>query len=194
MVLLHRHAAERADAIGRRHHTGNARHLAALCAHQWRVYRLVDQLAVACSLPEAERRATGLAAVLHDVGKIALPPSLLVKPGPLTDEEWVLMHQHPSHGARILAALGLPDAVVAAVCHHHERWDGTGYPAGLRGTAIPLAARVVAVVDAYDAMTSDRPYRAAVSPEVACCTVAAERGAMFDPVIADAFLALRRVP
>jgi HD-GYP domain-containing protein (c-di-GMP phosphodiesterase class II) len=127
---------------------------------------------------------------LHDVGKVSVPDALLRKEGGLGPEEWALMREHPAAGAKALAPIAslLGKEAVAIARHHHERWDGGGYPDGLRGEEIPLLARIVAVADAYEAMTSDRPYRKALSPEEAARRIEEGAGAQFDPVVAQAFL------
>jgi cyclic di-GMP phosphodiesterase len=127
-------------------------------------------------------------AILHDVGMIAVPDSILLKPGRLRPEEWVLVREHPEHGARLLQHIPGLGAAVAIVRFHHERFDGSGYPLGLRGTAIPLAARIFAVADALDAITSDRPYRPTRSWEEARLELLQGRGSHFDPSVVDAFL------
>lgn len=164
--------------------------LPALCAHDWRVARLADRVAAAAAVSAELRRVVRLGALLHDLGKCALPRDLLAKPGPLTASEWALMREHPGLGAGLLAALHAPARVVDAVRHHHERWDGRGYPDRLRGEEIALPARIIALADTYDAMTSDRPYRAALPAATARAIIASERGAMFDPALADALLTL----
>jgi putative nucleotidyltransferase with HDIG domain len=164
--------------------------LPALCAHDWRVARLADRIAAAAAVAPELRRAVRLGALLHDLGKCALPQDLLAKPGPLTASEWALMREHPAQGADLLARLHAPARVVDAVRHHHERWDGRGYPDGLRGEGNRLPARIIALADAYDAMTSDRPYRSALPATAARAIIAAERGAMFDPALADVLLML----
>jgi diguanylate cyclase (GGDEF)-like protein len=130
----------------------------------------------------------GRAAELHDVGKVGIPDAILNKPGQLDDAEWEFMRQHTILGERILSAAPALRPVAKAVRWSHERWDGRGYPDGLAGEDIPLAARIVAVCDAYDAMTSDRSYRSALSAEQACEELQREAGGQFDPVVVDAFL------
>jgi HD-GYP domain-containing protein (c-di-GMP phosphodiesterase class II) len=127
-------------------------------------------------------------AVLHDVGKIGSPDAILGKAGPLTPSEFATMRDHPIIGRRILEGVSFLAPALPAVEAHHERWDGTGYPHGLAGEAIPLAGRIVAVVDAFDAMTSDRPYRAGLSVETARAELIAGKGTQFDPAVVDAFL------
>jgi len=124
--------------------------------------------------------------LLHDLGKIGVPDAVLNKAGPLTDEEWVLMREHPAIGMRILDGVPQMDVVREVVYCHHERWDGAGYPQGLKGEAIPLAARVFAAVDAFDAMTTDRPYRRASGLDEALRRLRAASGTQFAPDAVDA--------
>ena len=126
-------------------------------------------------------------ALLHDIGKIGVPDNILRKPAALSDAEWTVMKRHPEFGARIVAGIPFLEDVARIVRHHHERWDGRGYPDGLAGEDIPLGARIFAVADSFDAMTSDRPYRRAMTIEDACAEVARCRGTQFDPTVADAF-------
>jgi ribonuclease P protein subunit RPR2 len=125
--------------------------------------------------------------LLHDVGKVAVPDAILYKPEPLTPAEHALMARHPEIGAQILRDIEFLGEAKAVVRHHHERWDGAGYPDGLRGEAIPLAARVFAVADTLDALTTDRPYRPAVSLASARVTIAEAGGTQFDPAVVAAF-------
>ena len=127
-------------------------------------------------------------ALLHDLGKIGIPDAVLRKPGPLTEEEKALMRTHPLIGDRILEGLPALQGARGVVRHHHERFDGRGYPEGLQGEEIPLLARIFAVVDAYDAMTSDRPYRRALSHGEALAAIAREAGKQFDPQVVRVFL------
>ncbi len=128
-------------------------------------------------------------ALLHDVGKIGIPDSLLLKQGPLDEDDWALMRGHPESGRRILAAMPAFDAAAQVVLCHEERYDGSGYPAGLHGDEIPLGARLFAVIDTLDAMTSDRPYRRALDFDAARAEIARMSGTQFDPVAVEAFLA-----
>ena len=124
--------------------------------------------------------------LLHDLGKIGVPDAVLNKPGPLSDEEWVLMREHPAIGLRILEGVPHMDVVRQVVYSHHERWDGTGYPEGLKAEDIPLAARVFATVDAFDAITTDRPYRQAVTLDEALARLHQAAGTQFAPEAVDA--------
>ena len=135
----------------------------------------------------ASIRAAGL---LHDIGKVAIPGHILRKPTALSPEEWSLMRLHPIHGAEIAINLPVGDEVAPMVRSHHERWDGTGYPDGLGETTIPLGGRIVAVVDAFDAMTSNRPYRAALSIDEARNRLERGAGSQFDPSVVHSLLSL----
>jgi putative nucleotidyltransferase with HDIG domain len=133
-------------------------------------------------------RAIEAAALLHDMGKLAVPEHILNKPGKLTAAEFEKMKLHASVGADILSAIEFPYPVVPIVRHHHENWDGTGYPAGLRGTDIPIGARILSVVDCFDALTSDRPYRPRLSDKEALAILEERRGQMYDPLVVDTFI------
>jgi HD-GYP domain-containing protein (c-di-GMP phosphodiesterase class II) len=128
--------------------------------------------------------------ILHDVGKIGIPDDVLLKPGKLNEEEWITMKRHPEMGFRMLQHIAFLKPSLDIIFCHQERFDGTGYPRGLKGEQIPLGARVFAVVDTFDAMTSDRPYRAALSIDVACEEIDRCSGTQFDPDVARAFLAI----
>ena len=132
-------------------------------------------------------RAIEAAALLHDTGKLAVPEYILNKPGKLTPAEFEKMKLHASVGADILSAIAFPYPVVPIVRHHHENWDGSGYPSGIAGTEIPIGARILAVVDCFDALTSDRPYRPRLSDEEALSILRERRGSMYDPLIVDTF-------
>jgi HD-GYP domain-containing protein (c-di-GMP phosphodiesterase class II) len=136
--------------------------------------------------PEADLIIT--AARVHDIGKIALPDHILNKLGQLEPEEWTIMERHPVVGAEFLARYPDFRRGVEIVRHHHERWDGTGYPDGISGTAIPIGARVIAVADSFDAMTSDRPYRNGMPLRKAAQILRDECGMQWDAEIVDAFL------
>lgn len=127
-------------------------------------------------------------ALLHDVGKIGVPDSVLLKDGPLNEAEWALMRAHPEAGRRILASMPAFDEAARIVLCHEERYDGSGYPSGLRGTDIPLGARLFAVIDTLDAMTNDRPYRRALDFDAAKAEIQRMSGSQFDPLAVDAFL------
>jgi putative nucleotidyltransferase with HDIG domain len=129
-----------------------------------------------------------IGALLHDVGKIAVPSDVLNKNGPLTPEERAIMERHPDAGVELLRDVELPWDVLPMVRSHHERWDGKGYPQRLAGEAIPYVGRILCVADVYDALTTDRPYRKAFSHEEAIVMMRADSGRAFDPAILDAFL------
>ena len=131
------------------------------------------------------------ASLLHDMGKPAVPEYILNKPGKLTPAEFERMKLHASIGADILSAIDFPYPVVPIVRHHHENWDGTGYPDGIRGTAIPIGARILSVVDCFDALTSDRPYRPRMSDIDAIRILTSRRGSMYDPIIVDTFISIQ---
>ena len=148
--------------------------------HTEEVVRLAVGVAAELELDLEAVRNVELGAVLHDIGKVRVPESILNKPAPLTDEEWVIMKTHPEIGEHILRPIQSLHGILSIVRHHHERWDGTGYPDGLSGRAIPLGARIVAVCDAYRAMTENRPYRAALSTSEARDQLETGAGTQFD--------------
>ena len=148
--------------------------------HSTRVAELARQLALRMGLPRLAAETIAQAALLHDLGKIGVPESILRKPGSLTEEEWAIMRRHPVTGAQIVAPLEFFDDGAVIVRHHHERLDGSGYPDGLTGEAIPLGARIVAVPDVYDALTSGRPYRAALTHAEAIQVLDREGGRTLD--------------
>ena len=133
-------------------------------------------------------QAIEAAALLHDMGKLAVPEYILNKPGKLTPAEFEKMKLHATVGADILSAIQFPYPVVPIVRHHHENWDGSGYPIGLKGTDIPIGARILSVVDCFDALTSDRPYRPRLSDSEALQILIERRGAMYDPLVVDTFI------
>jgi HD-GYP domain-containing protein (c-di-GMP phosphodiesterase class II) len=129
---------------------------------------LAERIALRMSLSSSEARDVRYAAMLHDIGKVAVPSEILLKPGPLSDEEWAIMRRHAAVGGELVGRIDAFAHLAPAVRASHERWDGGGYPDGLAGATIPLAARIIAVCDTYDAIVTDRPYRAGRSPEEAC--------------------------
>jgi response regulator RpfG family c-di-GMP phosphodiesterase len=157
-------------------------------AHSRRVVSYSRTLARAYGLPENELRDLEHGVLLHDIGKIGIPDGILLKPGPLGPEEWKIMRTHPTMGRRLVERIPFLRGAVPIVYHHHERWDGTGYPLGLRGEMIPLGARIFAVADAFDAMTFDRPYSVAISFEAARQEIERCAGAHFDPTVVETFL------
>jgi len=161
--------------------------------HSEHVTALALFLAKELGLPEEERRLLRLAGLLHDIGKIGVPDAILRKPGPLTPTEETAVQQHVALGEAIVGAVPQLAGVRAAVRHHHERWDGQGYLDRLAGKEIPHLARVLAVADAYSAMTTDRPYRKALTPEKALARMAKSAGTQLDPELAMVFVkAMRR--
>ncbi len=175
------------------HQRNLTRHLerldAATSAHSRQVAELAAAVAEQLGLTDPDVETVRVAGLLHDVGKVAVEECVLAKPGPLAPDEWQIVKRHPEVGARIVReTLGLGDDTVAAVRHHHERFDGRGYPDGLAGAAIPLAARIVAVVDAYEAMVSHRPYRGALSDVQARDELARCSGSHFCPEVVAAFM------
>jgi HD-GYP domain-containing protein (c-di-GMP phosphodiesterase class II) len=137
---------------------------------------------------EAALANIGTGALLHDVGKIGVPDSILLKKGALTEEEWERIRLHPELGASLIGPIRFLESAREIVLAHHEKFDGTGYPRGLAGESIPLGARIFAVADVFDALTTDRPYKAALSYRSAADSIANGRGTHFDPDVADAFL------
>ncbi len=160
--------------------------------HSQRVSEFARRLAEVTGLPSREAEIIAQAGLLHDIGKIGVPEAVLGKPGRLDPDEWEVMRRHPVLGAQIVAPFEFFAAGAIIVRHHHERWDGSGYPDGLRGTAIPLGARIVAVVDVYDALTSSRPYREALPHHTAVQYLAEEAGRTLDEDIVATFLRLTR--
>jgi diguanylate cyclase (GGDEF)-like protein len=152
--------------------------------------RYVDQLADQLNLPPEARESLRKAALLHDVGKIAIPDSTLLKPGPLDNGEWAVMRQHVQFGETIVRGISQLSDAIEPVATHHERYDGNGYPRGLKGEAIPVLGRILAVIDAYSAMTLDRPYRKALNHRQAVKELRNGAGTQFDPQIVEAFLAV----
>ena len=158
------------------------------CGHSERVALLSQRLAREIHLPEPQVERIYMAGLLHDVGKIGVPESVLQKAGRLTPEEFDQMKKHPAIGARILADIKQIEDVIPGVMHHHERYDGRGYPAGLAGRNIPLMGRIICLADCFDAMTSNRTYRRALPLEVALVEIRRCSGSQFDPSLAEAFL------
>jgi HD-GYP domain-containing protein (c-di-GMP phosphodiesterase class II) len=142
-------------------------------------------------LDAEQTRSLEFGSLLHDIGKIGVPDAILRKPGALSESEWVRMREHPLHGQRILRGIEFLEGASRVVAQHHERWDGSGYPVGLRGGEIDLNARIFAVADAFDAITSDRVYRVGKSYEAAARELEEWAGRQFDPDVVEAF---RRVP
>jgi len=156
--------------------------------HSLRVTTLAEAVARWLGWTESRLETLRIGGALHDVGKLTVPARILSKPGPLTLEELATIRTHPAAGARLIEPIHSARPALPYVLHHHERWDGGGYPHGLGGLAIPVEARVLAVADAFDAMTSGRPYRRAMSELDALREVERCAGCQFDPEIAHAFL------
>ena len=171
-------AAIDAEDQGRSHHIG-------------RLQRCALQIARALGIEgESDLKAIEAAVLLHDMGKLSVPGFILNKPGELTPAEFERIKQHVTVAAQILSHVDFPYPVASVVRHHHERWDGTGYPDGLKGDAIPIGARIMAVVDCYDALTSHRPYRPAVSGVQALQMIVERSGSAYDPRVVDAFVSV----
>lgn len=155
--------------------------------HSLRVAYYSAVIAKQLSLPAEQREEVYLAAILHDVGKIAIPETILLKPSSLTPHEWETMKQHPLHSAHILSQVKQFEQIARVVRHEHERYDGSGYPDGLTAEQIPLASRIIAIADAYDAMTTSRSYRQGMAPEQAMQRLAKSTGSQFDPALFTQF-------
>jgi response regulator RpfG family c-di-GMP phosphodiesterase len=161
--------------------------------HSRRVHGYALTIARTHGVPEHEIKDIERGVLLHDIGKIGIPDAILLKPGPLTPEEWIIMRTHPEVGRRLIERIPFLRGAVPIVYHHHERWDGTGYPLGLRGEAIPIGARIFAVADALDAMTFDRPYSKAISYDAARKEIQRCAGTHFDPAVVQTFLSIEEV-
>ncbi len=158
--------------------------------HSQRVARYARCLAAHLGISEPELGVIERGSLLHDIGKIGVPDRVLLKEGALTSEEWRQMQEHPQLGWDLLQTVDYLRVASSVVLHHHERWDGTGYPSGLSGEGISIGARVFQVVDAYDAMTTDRPYRRSTTHDLACLELVRWSGTQFDPAVVKAFLAV----
>jgi putative nucleotidyltransferase with HDIG domain len=157
--------------------------------HSLRVQELTVAIGTELGLAGSRLESLRLAGLFHDIGKLAVPDAVLTKPARLTPDEYALVQQHSEEGARIVGKLGPLREAVPMIRHHHERWDGRGYPDALAGDEIPLEAAIVGLADAWDAMTTDRPYQHALSMQAALEEIRAGRGTQFAPVVVDAFLA-----
>jgi HD-GYP domain-containing protein (c-di-GMP phosphodiesterase class II) len=157
-------------------------------AHSTRVTLLVGRLAVWLGWDDKRLRTLGVGAPLHDIGKVTISQAILRKRGPLTSEELAEVRTHPSAGAKLISPVGPARDALPYVLYHHERWDGAGYPTGRAGGEIPEGARLLAVADAFDAMTSTRPYRRALPTRRALGEIERCAGTQFDPEMASAFL------
>jgi HD-GYP domain-containing protein (c-di-GMP phosphodiesterase class II) len=157
-------------------------------AHNLRVARLCVHIGRQMSMSAAELRVLARAGLMHDIGKLGIPDAVLEKHSPLDDAEWILMRTHPEMGLTLLDRAGQSSREVLAVLYHHERLDGSGYPYGLKAESIPIEARIVAVADTYDALTSDRPYRSRCSETEARRVLIAEAGSRLDSRAVSALL------
>ncbi len=156
--------------------------------HTRRAAQLACEIACELGVPECDIPHVRRGALLHDIGKMVVPDAILKKPGPLDDAEWAVMRAHPVVAQEFLSRIAYLAPAMDIPYYHHERWDGSGYPSGLRGAAIPLAARIFAVIDVFDALTSDRPYRKAWTTAEALEHIRAQAGAHFDPSVVRAFV------
>ena len=156
--------------------------------HSERVASLAIAIGREMGLDETDLHSIHLAGLLHDIGKIGIPDAILHKPGPLDEQEWTVMHEHPKVGYKILQNVPFLYTSLNAILHHHEKYNGEGYPDGLSGSAISLPARILAVVDVYDALISNRPYRPAFSQEKTLRIIEEEAGQHFDPDVVAAFV------
>jgi len=176
LAALHQRTLETlAVAIDGRDHTTHM--------HLRRVQSYVRAVGRELKLSEEELEHLNVAALLHDIGKLGIPDHILLKPGPLSPEEWEKMKTHPLTGAEMLSRMNFPQPVLEIVATHHEKWDGTGYPRGLKGNEIPIGARILSAVDCLDALASDRPYRGALPIDVAMARVSKEEGRSYDPQV-----------
>lgn len=199
LALMHDHAAEQTRQLSQTYGItlavlGDALELRDqdTMGHTERVVALAESIGRQLGLSEEELMHLRWGAYVHDLGKIGVPDAVLRKPGPLTPEEWELMQRHPEQGYHLLERLFFLSDALDVVRYHHERFDGKGYPLGLKGEEIPLLARIFAVADAYDAMTNDRPYRQAMSAKMALAEVHRHSGTQFDPSVVDALVHLPR--
>jgi HD-GYP domain-containing protein (c-di-GMP phosphodiesterase class II) len=159
--------------------------------HTRRVTQMSINLASAMGVGSDEIVHIQRGAMLHDIGKMGIPDMILTKPGPLTDEEWVIMRQHPIYARDLLASIPYLRLSLDIPYSHHEKWDGSGYPRGLQGEEIPLAARIFAIIDVWDALLSDRPYRKAWAEDRVLAYLREQSGIHFDPRVVDTFFALK---
>ena len=156
--------------------------------HSDRAINLTLKVAEQMKLPQEQVQFIRWGVLLHDIGKLRIPDSIIHKPGPLTPQEREIINQHPVMGYELLKTVTYLEPILDIPHYHHERWDGSGYPEGLQGESIPLMARIFAVVDVWDAMISDRPYRKALPESEAMSYITAQSGRHFDPAVVEAFL------
>jgi putative two-component system response regulator len=162
--------------------------------HTQRVAEMTVQLAIKMGVSEDNLEHVRRGALLHDIGKLGVPDGILLKPGDLTEEEWISMRRHPAYAREMLDKIEYLHPALDIPVYHHEKWDGSGYPSGLKGEQIPLAARLFAIVDVWDALLSDRPYRPAWSKKKTIAHIKAESGKHFDPRIVEIFIELYGQP
>jgi putative nucleotidyltransferase with HDIG domain len=155
--------------------------------HSLRVSNLVAKIGETLGYSHEQLKILERGSLLHDIGKIGISDTILHKPGPLSEEEWEIMRLHPDIGAKIVAGIPFLQDTIPLIRHHQERWDGTGYPGGLRGEEIPILARMFAIVDAFDALTSKRPYRKKITPQEAVSYLREQSGILFDPKMVEVF-------
>ena len=160
--------------------------------HSKRVTEMTVRIARAMGMKDEDLYHVRLGALLHDIGKIGVPDSILLKPGKLTEDEWKIMKKHPEYAYQMLSPISYLRRALEIPYSHHERWDGTGYPRGLKGKEIPLSARIFAVVDVWDALTRDRPYRKAYPEDKVIEYIRSESGSHFDPEVVEVFLRILR--
>ncbi|QER41327.1 response regulator [Thermodesulfobacterium sp. TA1] len=162
-------------------------------SHIHRISFYCSRIAEAIGLSQSQIEILQYASPLHDIGKLGIPDKILLKPGPLTPKEWEIMKLHTIIGAKILEGSNIKylKAAQKIALYHHERWDGKGYPCGLKGKKIPLFARIVAIADVFDALTSNRPYRRALPYDIALQIIKSEKGTRFDPELVDVFLKIK---
>jgi HD-GYP domain-containing protein (c-di-GMP phosphodiesterase class II) len=158
--------------------------------HSTRLAEWALHVATELGLDESAHSDIEVAALLHDIGKIGIPDAILNKPAKLSDEEYAVMKKHPEYGWAVLRHVPGMERASLMILHHHESFDGRGYPAGLKGDEIPVISRIVSVIDAFDAMVSNRPYRAGLPVEEAIRRLVVDRGRQFDPDVVDSFLPL----
>ncbi|QYU66994.1 HD-GYP domain-containing protein [Leptolyngbya sp. 15MV] len=160
------------------------------CGHSERVAYLARELALASGMTDAQAQRVHLSGLLHDVGKIGVPEAVLCKSGRLTEQEFDLVKKHPRIGHDILKGIPMLEDILPGVLHHHERFDGKGYPVGLVGTSIPVVARMLALADTFDAMSSTRSYRGALPRDKVLDEIRSKAGEQFDPELTRVFLSL----